>query len=82
IMLDVVWKYMWRLKVPERIKTFVWLMKHDIVMKRLHMYSVTDKAMNLKGGAQRSLVDSFWKPPRERWVRLNSDGACSNEGIG
>ncbi|PNX98623.1 hypothetical protein L195_g021874 [Trifolium pratense] len=48
------------------------------------MYSVADKAMNLKGGAQaaqRSLVDIYWKPPKGGWVRLNSDGACSNEVI-
>ncbi|PNX84693.1 hypothetical protein L195_g040756 [Trifolium pratense] len=80
-MLDVVWKYMRRLNVPERIKTFVWLMKHDIVMKRLGMYSVADNAVNLKGGAQRSLVDIFRKPSRGGWVRLNLDGACSNEVI-
>lgn len=36
--IDVVWKHIWKLKVHERIKVFIWLVKHDWLVTNAYLH--------------------------------------------
>lgn len=66
------WKVIWHLKVPERVKSFVWLMKHDRLLTNLNKSKrgLGTAACSLCGHANESTLHAFRDCPRvmEVWM--------------
>jgi len=54
---------------------------YQFVRKRIRDYQLAMQASKVILEMPRSVVLVGWKPPAEGWVKLNTDGACSNNGV-
>lgn len=67
------WKRIWRLRVPERIKTFVWMLKHDrLLTNQSNSRKGLAIACNLCGHANESTLHVFRDCPCTWEIWMNS----------
>ncbi|MCI38672.1 putative ribonuclease H protein, partial [Trifolium medium] len=52
-----------------------------VVMNTVRNYVLADQALRLNNERRRVENLISWKPPPHGWVRLNTDGACRDDGL-
>ncbi|CAJ2645452.1 unnamed protein product [Trifolium pratense] len=57
------------------------LRPHSYIFQRTKEYLDVEKASRLVFDKVKEVVQIQWKPPSSGWIKLNTDGSCSNDGI-
>ncbi|KAF7801750.1 ribonuclease H [Senna tora] len=69
--INTLWRKIWRLQVPQRVKSFLWLCVHN---KLLTNEERAKRGMTDQAGLIRSVK---WNNPEDGWVKVNVNGSSN-----